>query len=67
MISPAPLQPVELGRKNLYEIERIARAIEHVITCYRAIPAFPQNKETRDHYWDTYQRLCSEMLGALHG
>ena len=67
MNAQAALKPVELGRDNLYEIERIARAMDHVITCYRAVPAFPENKETRDHYWSTYQGLCAEMLGALHG
>jgi hypothetical protein len=60
------LKPVTFGA-NMYEVERIARAMEHAITCYRAIPGYPENKEVRDGYLRQYENACAEMLGALHG
>lgn len=60
------LKAVRIGG-NLYEVERIARALEHVIICYRAVPAYPENKDIRDSYMRQYDALCGEMLGALHG
>lgn len=52
---------------NMHEVERIARAMEHTIICYRALPAYPENKSVRDDYLARYQGLCAEMMGALHG
>ena len=60
------LKAVEVG-KDVWEVERIARAIEHTIVCHRAVPAYPENAEIRAEYWKRYQELCGEMLGALHG
>jgi hypothetical protein len=59
------LKPVQIGG-NMYEVERIARAMEHAIICYRAVPGYPQNKEVRDGYLKQYETACAEMLGALH-
>lgn len=60
------LKPVQIGA-NMFEVERIARAMEHAITCYRAVPGYPENKEVRDGYLRQYETACAEMLGALHG
>ena len=60
------LKPVTFGA-NMYEVERIARAMEHAITCYRAVPGYPENKEVRASYLKQYETACAEMLGALHG
>lgn len=61
------LKPVEFGTKNLHDLHSLARAIDHTITCYQAIPAYAENKEIRDAYWKRLQENCGEMLGALHG
>lgn len=66
MNARAQLKAVEIG-KDVFEVERIARALEHNIVCYRAIPAYAENAEVRANYWKRYQQLCGEMLGALHG
>lgn len=66
MQAVAELKAVQIGG-NMYEVERIARALEHVITCYRAIPGFPENKDVRDGYLRQYEALKGEMLGELHG
>lgn len=66
MNAQAKLKPVQIGG-NMDEVERIARAMEHVIICYRAIPAFPENKDVRDNYLRQYEALKGEMLGELHG
>ncbi len=67
MNAQAPLKPAEFGKSNLHELERLARAMEHTIVSYRAVPAFPENAETRAGYWKQFQETCAEMLGALHG
>lgn len=60
------LKPVQIGG-NMYEVERIARAIEHAAICYRAIPGFPENQDVKAGYFKRYQEACADMLGALHG
>lgn len=66
MNAPVSLKPTEIG-KDIYEVERIARAMEHTLICYRALPNYPDNQEHKALYWKQYQELCGEMLGALHG
>lgn len=59
------LKPVQLGA-NMFEVERIARAMIHAATCYRAVPGYPENKEVKAGYLKQYETACAEMLGALH-
>lgn len=63
----AQLKPAELGTGNSMEVHRIARAMDHVLTCLGAVPNYPANAHVLDHYKRQYQELCGEMLGALHG
>jgi hypothetical protein len=60
------LKPVQIGA-NMYEVERIARAMEHAINCYRAVPNYPICREVKEGYLKQYETACAEMLGALHG
>jgi hypothetical protein len=66
MNARAELKPVEIG-KDRVSIHRIARAMDHVLTCRGAIPNYPANQHIIEHYDSQYQELCGEMLGALHG
>jgi hypothetical protein len=59
------LKPVQFGA-NMFEVERIARAIEHAAICYRAVPGYPEAQEAKNAYLKRYQDACAEMLGALH-
>lgn len=67
MNARAQLKPVEFGIKNLHDLHSLARAIDHDITCYQAIPGYAENEEIRAQYWKRLQEHCGEMLGALHG
>lgn len=50
---------------NMSDVEGICRAIEFVVTSYRAIPHFPQNDDVREALIRQYDDLCEHLKEAL--
>lgn len=52
---------------NMHDIDRLSRALQHYITCYNAIPNYPENAEVRARYLKAYEECLRELKEILNG
>lgn len=48
------------------KLAAIARSMDHYITCYGAVPSFPDNDDQRKSYLDSIMEQCKAMEEVLN-
>lgn len=54
------------GVTKMHDIDRLSRALQHYITCYNAIPNYPENAEVRARYLRGYEECLRELKELLN-
>lgn len=47
------------------KLAAIARSMDHYVTCYHAVPAYPDNEGQRDSYLNSIMEQCKAMEEVL--